>query len=210
MKKKDLRIVKTLSQIDRALLKWLKDSPFQKITVDALCQTAMINRSTFYKYYIDKYDLLDQYLERTLDEFREHVDVEFINATPKKINDISYNQDFSRTLAFILSKKEIYLILWDAAIDRKVYSEMTGVIHDSILSTMVSYTEKHSNQKKYADLYAYLFATNMMSMVRWWFEYSESITQEEVEDIMASNMEKGMFLTFKKQVNEQKRKPADK
>ena len=46
----DLRVVKTLHQIDQALLTNLAEMPFDKITVDQLCQTAMVNRSTFYKY----------------------------------------------------------------------------------------------------------------------------------------------------------------
>ncbi len=66
MNKTDLRMVKALAvkalaQIDRALLECLEQTPLQKLTVDQLCQQAMINRSTFYKYYQDKYDLMDQF-----------------------------------------------------------------------------------------------------------------------------------------------------
>ena len=66
MTTKDLRIIKTLQQIDRALLELLNELPFQKITVQLLCERALINRSTFYKYYTDKYDLLDRYLNKIL------------------------------------------------------------------------------------------------------------------------------------------------
>lgn len=47
MPQTDLRVVKTLKQIDQALLESLSKMPFEKITVDQLCQTAIINRSTF-------------------------------------------------------------------------------------------------------------------------------------------------------------------
>lgn len=47
MPQTDLRVVKTLKQIDQALLESLSEMPFEKITVDQLCQTAIINRSTF-------------------------------------------------------------------------------------------------------------------------------------------------------------------
>lgn len=49
MTTKDLRIIKTLQQIDRALLELLNELPFQKITVQLLYERALINRSTFYK-----------------------------------------------------------------------------------------------------------------------------------------------------------------
>ena len=83
MNKTDLRVVKTLAQIDRALLECLEQTPLQKLTVDQLCQQAMINRSTFYKYYQDKYDLMDQYLARTLQEFRRQMDVAFVELPPR-------------------------------------------------------------------------------------------------------------------------------
>lgn len=51
MPQTDLRVVKTLKQIDTALLSCLADTPFEKITVEQLCRAALINRSTFYKYY---------------------------------------------------------------------------------------------------------------------------------------------------------------
>lgn len=43
----DLRVVKTLRQIDHSLLECLADTPFEKITVEQLCRGALINRSTF-------------------------------------------------------------------------------------------------------------------------------------------------------------------
>ena len=73
MTTKDLRIIKTLQQIDRALLELLNELPFQKITVQLLCERALINRSTFYKYYTDKYDLLDRYLNKILQEFKQRI-----------------------------------------------------------------------------------------------------------------------------------------
>ena len=81
----DLRVVKTLKQIDGALLSCLAEAPFEKITVDQLCRAALINRSTFYKYYTSKYDLMDRYLNRVLEGFRRQVDVAFVNASPDTI-----------------------------------------------------------------------------------------------------------------------------
>jgi AcrR family transcriptional regulator len=62
MARPDPRIYKTLRSIDQALLSLLREHPFQKITIEMICTAAMVNRSTFYKYYADKYALLDNYL----------------------------------------------------------------------------------------------------------------------------------------------------
>lgn len=200
MKKTDPRVIKTLRQIDSALLDSLRQMPFQKITVEILCRTALINRSTFYKYYIDKYDLLDKYLERVLSDFKEHANVDFINALPANIHDTTYMKYYKHTLEFIFSKREEYLILWCASIDRQIYNEMTGIIHDNIIATLDPDPSIGCDKRKYADLYAYLFASNMMSLVHWWFKNPDTVSQEEVEEIMMSNMKLGLFKTFKKQM----------
>ncbi|MEZ4669414.1 MAG: TetR/AcrR family transcriptional regulator [Anaerolineae bacterium] len=36
---------------------------FEAVTVRDITERAMVNRSTFYRHYLDKYDLLDQYLD---------------------------------------------------------------------------------------------------------------------------------------------------
>lgn len=200
MEKTDLRIVKTLRQIDHALLENLSTHPFQKITVDMICKTALINRSTFYKYYLDKYDLLEQYLNRTLEEFRRNINVEFINADPSNIHDICYINNFDSSLKFIDENKKIYEILWNASISRKIFDEMTKIVRDNILETMKSRDGQSAHQQKCADLYAYLFASNMMSLILWWFRYYDEVSRKDIELIMTDNMYFGLFKTFKKQM----------
>lgn len=56
----DLRIRYTKAFIKEALVELLQEKPLNKITVKAVCDKAEINRSTFYKYYADVFDLFEQ------------------------------------------------------------------------------------------------------------------------------------------------------
>lgn len=56
--KKDLRIIKTEHALYEALLTLMKDKTFEEIKVADICNVALINRSTFYAHYNDKYELL--------------------------------------------------------------------------------------------------------------------------------------------------------
>ncbi|MBQ0037168.1 MAG: TetR family transcriptional regulator [Clostridiales bacterium] len=56
----DLRVQRTELFIKNAFLHLLDEQPFEKIQVNDIAQRAMINRSTFYLHYRDKYDLLEQ------------------------------------------------------------------------------------------------------------------------------------------------------
>lgn len=55
--------------IRNSFLTLLKEKPMQRITVREICEKAQINRSTFYAYYIDVYDLLKRIEQDLLDEF---------------------------------------------------------------------------------------------------------------------------------------------
>ena len=57
--KEDLRIQKTRRDLRKSILNLLREKPLEKISVTEICDNAMINRMTFYKYYEDKFILLD-------------------------------------------------------------------------------------------------------------------------------------------------------
>ena len=71
--KTDHRMRYTKSVICDCFLELLKDQPIQKITVKAICEKADINRSTFYRYYKDAYDLMEQIANDLWEEFRQQV-----------------------------------------------------------------------------------------------------------------------------------------
>ena len=196
MQPTDLRVVKTLKQIDRALLACLVESPFEKITVEQLCKAALINRSTFYKYYTSKYDLMERYLARALDGFRRQVDVTFVNASPETIQNLLYQKNFENTLNFLYKHKAEYTLLWSIPLEEGVFGRMIDAVHDAILEKL----DAQDPPDPYADLYARLFASDMMTLVRWWFHYEGRITAKEVQDIMHKNMKQGMFRTFREQM----------
>ncbi|MBQ1408030.1 MAG: TetR family transcriptional regulator [Eubacterium sp.] len=57
--KTDRRVIKTKSMLKQSLRELLLEKPFRQITVKELCDRANTSRITFYTYYDDKYDLLD-------------------------------------------------------------------------------------------------------------------------------------------------------
>lgn len=138
MPQTDLRVIKTLRQIDNALLTLLSDMPFEKITVDLLCQVALVNRSTFYKYYKSKFDLMDQYLSRTLTEFREQMDVAFINASSDNIHNLVYQKNSKKPCNLCTSIKKLYLLLWNLPLETPVFSRMVQVVHNNILEKLAA------------------------------------------------------------------------
>lgn len=70
--KTDLRIIKTKRNIREAFLKLMYAKGFNEMTVNEILDEALINRSTFYAHYRDKYDLREQIENDLLDDFKSH------------------------------------------------------------------------------------------------------------------------------------------
>lgn len=71
MPKSDHRIRVTKMLIRRAFTELLRTKPIQSISVKELCETAGINRGTFYAHYTDIYDLLKKMEEEMLADFQQ-------------------------------------------------------------------------------------------------------------------------------------------
>ena len=70
--KTDLRVVKTKKILFNTLLKLMKQKKFEKIKISDICEEALINRTTFYAHYEDKYELLmELFEEQKIDLLKE-------------------------------------------------------------------------------------------------------------------------------------------
>lgn len=86
----DLRILRSKLTIKRAMLDLLTKKPFKHITIKDISDKAMVGRSTFYHHYLDKYDLVDNLITDSLDDYEKtlhkrltepHVDIEHFLST---------------------------------------------------------------------------------------------------------------------------------
>jgi len=69
--------IRTELDLQRAMYQLLEQRSISQITVEQICTEAFIHRSSFYRYYTDKFDLLNQMVMHALDELliAEHTDV---------------------------------------------------------------------------------------------------------------------------------------
>lgn len=102
--KVDLRVVKTNKVLFEALTTLMKEKTFEKIKISDICEVALINRSTFYAHYEDKYELLLALIEDLKDNLLEELN---------KNEAVSLSKEYFMELLEILidhidSKRDIY------------------------------------------------------------------------------------------------------
>lgn len=102
----DRRTKYTKKIIKDTFIKLLDEKDIKKITVSEICKLADINRATFYRYYIDVYDLLDKIQEEFIDELK----APYLK-DPSRVNSVG---NFSKEiLQVFIENKELVKILFD-------------------------------------------------------------------------------------------------
>ena len=89
----DRRVKYTKKIIKECFFDLLNEKEINKITVSELCTKADINRATFYRYYIDIYDLLEKIQEEFIEEY-ENFDEKFKKYENDE-NKINYLKNYS-------------------------------------------------------------------------------------------------------------------
>lgn len=108
MAKEDLRVIRTRKLLSSALKELLQEKSFDKITVNDICDRAMVHRATFYNHFIDKMDLLN-YL---FDEMQEEVYQKVVKLDNFSSSKEMYIAIISKIIDYVdLHRQEIKLIL---------------------------------------------------------------------------------------------------
>lgn len=99
MKETDLRVIKTKKALSSSLLQLLEQQLFQTITVNQICDNALVHRTTFYKHFYDKYDLLEYLFNQlTKDYFARDIS-DRLNHPFQTISDTINNKEDLRDIA---------------------------------------------------------------------------------------------------------------
>jgi AcrR family transcriptional regulator len=67
----NLRIRKTYRSLHNAFVELLEEKCFEDLTVNELCDRAMIRRTTFYKHFADKYEYFTFYILEVVATFQD-------------------------------------------------------------------------------------------------------------------------------------------
>lgn len=132
--KQDLRIVKTKKVLYMALVDLMREKTFEEIKVSEICAKALVNRSTFYAHYEDKYEFLVDFLDTFKDSLTSYLDTNDNNLNTKEY----YMEMLKLLLTHIEDKKNIYSAI--------MVNNRNGVMMD-IISDVVNKDIKKRVQK---------------------------------------------------------------
>ncbi|GHO78896.1 TetR family transcriptional regulator [Ktedonobacter sp. SOSP1-85] len=103
----DLRVRRTRKLLQQAFIELTVEKGFATLTVRDITERAMVNRSTFYRHYLDKYDLLEQYMNEIyeLTEDQNFPAEKQEQASPGPLNLLKHIQQYADFYRVMLSAK---------------------------------------------------------------------------------------------------------
>ncbi len=111
------QVLVTKKLISYALLKLLETKNIEKITITELCETAHVNRSTFYHHYTSQYDVLTEIEDEKVEDIKMMLD----KIDPKK--SFTVREQTEAILNYLKENKSAFLLFMNSKYILKDFSE---------------------------------------------------------------------------------------
>ena len=171
----------TRREFIQAFCEYYRERPIEKITVKEIAENAGYSRVTFYNYFNDPYDLLNQ------------IEEEFISNFTKSISD-NIEQDrlldnFLYTFEKLINENEMYSqILLNNSYNLQFSKHLQDII---IPLALKSFNISPDNKKA---IYAFEFyIPGVISMITSWMKNERDISIEELGNIIKGILKEGLL-----------------
>lgn len=162
MEKENQRVKLTKRIFKETLIELLKEKAIYNIKVKELCDRAELNRTTFYKYYENIYDVLVDIEYDVLKDCEQCIN-EIADITESQVKNILYKQ-----LCNIQKNKDIYYLLLINSADKDFYGKL--------MKTTIDFLKKKIEQanvdlgENYEYIFSYIIAGTIDIIKRWLYE----------------------------------------
>lgn len=165
----DLRVVKTQKALLDTFMKMLSEEPFDNITINNLCEQAMVRRATFYKHFADKYDFFAFFVRTKSDEF----------------NSIYVNEQIEEpNILFCFQKMIDFFNKHEALINNILKSSMSStlleIFADEIYVSILAYLETQKPTIVSKEILASFYVGGIVELSKYWVLNQKKISKEEL------------------------------
>ncbi len=172
----DLRVVKTHKALTESLKSLLLEKPLPEITVNELCERAMVRRATFYKHFGDKYELLTFTLREMQGEVRERRD----DSRSSSGGDGVFYRDIAGMLDYIEENEALFRALNDNCSTAAVSQLVIDILTRDVGRYLEQFGSADSSCSVSRDLMCQLLAGSLYYGISWWLNNKDRFTSREM------------------------------
>lgn len=172
-KKCDLRVIKTKNLIYSTLMDLMKEKTFEEIQVSDICNRALINRSTFYAHYEDKYELLVDFINNLKEEF-----VAKLSKNRNNLDTRDYYIELIKVfLDYVEDKKDIYSLIMLKNRNSIMMDILLSVVNDDVIKRVKS---DEINTKIPGNIIAKFYLGGVINLGVEWLKDDNKYTKEDI------------------------------
>jgi AcrR family transcriptional regulator len=171
----DLRVRRTHKLLWEALMTLMAEQEFETISVKEICDLAMVHRTTFYKHYEDKYDLLARGMQHTHEMLLAELELVGKDAS-------SYTQFFEH----VATHERFYRVMLCGNGVGSFQARLQKHFADSITTEMQRLEQRGQTFPVPLSLLAQFYAGALLSSLTWWFSQGLSSSPEEMGNYLKS------------------------
>ena len=168
----DLRIVKTRKALTDSFWQMLSEKKFEDITVNEMCDRAMVRRATFYKHFADKYEIFAFIVRTKQAEFDLQIRQQTDNTRPQSF----YLGIIQRALDFLNSNEKLVQTVLDSKMLPTVMDILSRQITIDITQKLKEDAQNGVPLPASPQVMAQFFTGALLYTVRWW------VTQKKVSE----------------------------
>lgn len=173
LNKQDLRVQKTHQALITSFSDLLQTKSFEQITVQDLC--ANVRRSTFYRHFNDKYDLLNHVVGTLIDHFRKLYLPDINPDNPRQF----FEKLMRDVLTFIHDNKDIVR----SVITLNFYGEVYTIFYEQIYKAVQKQIEfDRQSGQFYVDvtIYGEFLTGGILSVITNWIQHGQQQSIDKV------------------------------
>ncbi len=179
--KVDLRVIKTRANIKNTFIDLLFEKEFNEITIQNILDKALINRSTFYKHYSDKYELAEQLTAETLKNAALFINERFSDKKEENIFPTIY-----KAYAYLYEQRKTILALWKIRTNNiNLYEELENLLKKDFLQYLILHNK--CKDSSLLDYYSTMYSSLVLTTIKWLLTSGkESDIKKILEQIQSS------------------------
>ncbi len=185
--KEDLRSVRTRKLLSSALFELLRNHPLDKISVNEICDLAMVHRTTFYKHFESKLHLFNF----AISELRDNLIGDCINKDYDSV--VAFYMDIANNvLDFVDEKRDILINIVDNIRSSDILLDIMKTLQQNIKYLINENSTARECKLPKDAISAYI--TGALASLGEWYLFHNKTTKDEILEFLRGVLDEKIYL----------------
>lgn len=175
-KNQDLRYIRTNQMLCDAFTELLSKKKFENITINDLCEKALIRRATFYTHFMDKYDFFTYFIRQNRNQF---LSTWKTSESQQTLKDFSIHM-FRQLINYLSEHMDMVHNIFNSSALSILMDLLADEIRTSFLNKLKEVPASDKKPEPLMEITAVYCSGGIIQLLRYWLTTTNDISQEQL------------------------------